>query len=723
MGGEEERLKMIPEEQCSLETVVVPKSQTSISAPDNPANYVNRELSWLAFHQRLIEEAKDTSHPLLERVKFFAICGSNLDEFFMIRVAGLTRQVQEGMQKIPPDGMLPTEQLRAIQKVVEDLTDVHAWCWKEELDPALRRAGISIDRYDELTPAQREYLAQYFEGVIMPSLTPMAFDAAHPFPFISNLALNLAVVVQDNRGIERFARMKLPVELFSRFICVPGSAQYLSGREQHCILLEDLVAAHLGRLFPGLEVVASYPFRVTRNAEIEVVIENGCDLMSAVEEGVANRRIAPPVRLEVAASMPDEIVEMLRKKFCLSEEQVYHNSGPLAMVDFWGLLDFDRPDLKDEPFVPAIPPQLAGEEDILRALEEQDVLLYHPYDSFIPVIRMLEQAARDPDVLAIKITLYRIDRNSPVINALLLARKCGKQVTAVVELKAKFDEKNNITFARTLEEAGVHVVYGHERLKVHAKLCLIVRKKGDGIVRYVHIGSGNYNAVTTRIYADFSYITCNPEIGADVTELFNALTGYAEQFRYRRLLVAPDTLKSGVLQRIEREIERHNTHGDGYIACKMNGLLDRDIITTFYRASQAGVPVDLNVRGLCGLRPGIPGVSDTIRVISIVGRFLEHARIYYFRNGGDADILLGSSDLMPRNLKRRVEVLFPVPDARYRNAICDILQVHLRDTEKSHMLMPDGTYARLKNTDEEEERMNSQTWLTEHRGEWNRENS
>lgn len=715
-------MKATVEESCRLRNTGETPSAEPPAIPAGPAHFINRELSWLSFHRRLIDEAKDTTHPLLERVKFFAICGSNLDEFFMVRVAGLTRQVQEGIQKIPPDGMLPTEQLSAIRGVVDELTGKHARCWKEELNPALRNEGVFIDRYDELTPAQRADLGDYFESVIMPSLTPMAFDAAHPFPFISNLALNLAVVVRDSRGRERFARMKLPVELFSRFICVPWDIPDSSGREQHCILLEDLVAAHLDRLFPGCEVVASYPFRVTRNAEIEVVIDNGCDLMTAVEEGVANRLVAPPVRLEVAASMPDDIAEMLRKKFCLHSDQVYRNAGPLAMVDFWGLLDIDRPDLKDEPFMPAIPPQLAGGEDILGAIEEQDILLYHPYDSFLPVIHMLEQAARDPDVLAIKITLYRIDRNSPVISALLLARKCGKQVTALVELKAKFDEKNNITFARTLEDAGVHVVYGHERLKVHAKLCLIVRKKGHGIIRYVHIGSGNYNAVTTRIYADLSYITCDPEIGADVTELFNALTGYAEQSQYRRLLVAPDTLKSGILQRIDREIERHKSHGDGYIACKTNGLLDRDIITAFYRASQAGVPVDLNVRGLCGLRPGIPGLSDTIRVISIVGRFLEHARIYSFRNGGDVDILLGSSDLMPRNLKRRVEVLFGVPDARYRDAIGTILQVHLRDTEKSHLLMPDGTYARIENTPGEEGRMNSQTWLTEHRGEWNRKN-
>lgn len=718
-GGD--KMKVTAKDSCRPDMTEEKHFAGKLEKPLDPAHFINRELSWLAFHQRLIHEVHDTRHPLLERVKFFAICGSNLDEFFMVRVAGLTRQVQDGVQKIPPDGMLPTQQLCAIRSVVDALTDEHARCWKEVLHPALHDAGIIIDRYDELTPRQREYLGQYFEGVIMPSLTPMAFDAAHPFPFISNLALNLAVVIRDSRGTERFARMKLPVELFSRFICVPGCTLDSSGREQHCILLEDLVSAHLGRLFPGLEVVASYPFRVTRNAEIEVAIENGCDLMTAVEEGVANRRVAPPVRLEVAASMPEDIRDLLRKKFCLHPEQVYQNAGPLAMVDFWGLLDFDRPDLKDVPFEPATPPHIAGEKDILGALEERDLLLYHPYDSFIPVIRMLEQAARDPDVLAIKITLYRIDRNSPVIHALLGARKCGKQVTALVELKAKFDEKNNITFARTLEEAGVHVVYGHEKLKVHAKLCLIVRKKGDGIIRYVHIGSGNYNAVTTRIYADLSYITCDPEIGADVTELFNALTGYAEQSQYRRLLVAPDTLKTGILQRIDREIEHHNTYGDGYIACKTNGLLDRDVIAALYRASQAGVVVDLNVRGLCGLRPGIPGLSDNIRVISIVGRFLEHARIYYFKNGGDPDILLGSSDLMPRNLKRRVEVLFPVPDIWYRDAISEVLQVHLHDTEKSHILMPDGTYVRLANTTGEGQ-MNSQTWLTEHRGEWNRKN-
>ncbi|WOX55938.1 MULTISPECIES: polyphosphate kinase 1 [unclassified Methanoculleus] len=680
--------------------------------------FINRELSWLAFHRRVLEEAQDATHPVLERVKFLAICGSNLDEFFMVRVSGIRRQMSEGAQELPPDGMSPAEEMAAIRSEVEPLVRAHAQCWSEELLPALRQSGIYIHRYRDLVPAERAQLCDYFDRIIMPALTPMAFDAARPFPFISSMSLNLGIIVRDQKGMEHGARLKVPVGLFPRFVRVPIASGGGQGKQEyHFVLLEDLIAENLGRLFPGMQVAASYPFRVTRNAEIEVVVDEASDLLTAIEMGVSTRRVGHPVRLETGGPVPGSMRDIFEKKLDLSPNDIYETDGPLALADLRELQDIDRPDLKDRPFIPAVPPVLENEVTAFSRLEKQDAMLYHPYDSMAPLVRLLREAARCPEVLAIKITLYRIDRDSPIIDTLLEARRNGKQVTAVVELKAKFDEKNNITYARNLERHGVHVVYGHEKLKIHAKLCLIVRRKGDRIVRYVHLSSGNYNTVTSRIYGDIGYITSDPDIGADATELFNALTGYAEQQTYRKLLVAPTTLKSGILERIEREILHQGEHGNGYIAMKLNGLLDPEIITALYRASEAGVAIALNVRGLCALRPGIPGVSENISVISIVGRFLEHARIYYFRNGGDEEILLGSSDLMPRNLKRRVEILFPVPNPAIRKELVKILNIHLGDTVKARRLLSDGTYERVTPKDGEPG-IDSQQWLIEHRGEW-----
>ncbi|NVO66948.1 polyphosphate kinase 1 [Methanofollis tationis] len=675
---------------------------------DAPGLYINRELSWLSFNRRVLEEAQDPAHPLLERLKFLAICGSNLDEFFMARVSGLLRQVEEGALETPPDGMTPGEQLAAIRTAVRSLYPAYAHCWEDDLLPALGAAGIAIARVADLDPSLRAALRETFETSILPTLTPMAFDAARPFPFISSLALSLAVVVRDGDGSSRFARVKVPVGLFGRFSPVDARS---------FVLLEDLVAANLDLLFPGMAIAGAWAFRVTRDAEIEVQIEEGSDLLTAVEEGVAHRRTADAVRLEVAADMPSDLVSFLAGHIGLLPEQVYGSPAPLALSDLWSLHALDRPDLRDAPFLPAVPPLLDPPEAAAERLRREDLLLYHPYDSFAAFVRFLSHAADDPAVLAIKITLYRIGADSPVLDALLAARKNGKQVTVLVELKAKFDETENISWARTLERAGVHVVLGHPRLKVHAKVCLIVMRHDSGILRIVHLGSGNYNPVTTRIYGDLSYMTADPAIAEDVGHLFNALTGYARPPGYKRLLVAPDHLRNGIVARINREIERHQTHGDGSIAWKMNGLLDGDVIRALYRASRAGVQVDLQVRGLCALRPGVPGVSENIRVLSIVGRFLEHARIYYFHNGGEPEVLLGSADMMPRNLNRRVEVLFPVPDPAIALEVKRIFDIHFADTVKGRWLCPDGTYLRAR-PEGETEPLSSQDWLITNRGVW-----
>ncbi|MDD1770128.1 MAG: polyphosphate kinase 1, partial [Methanomassiliicoccales archaeon] len=559
-----------------------------------------------------------------------------------------------------------------------------------------------------------------FDQEIFPTLTPLAFDAGQPFPFISNLSLNLAITLTDSKGRERLARVKAPTTTFSRFIRLPAGnrhAKAAEGRSIDLIPIEELIANNLDQLFPGLTVRSAHPFRVTRDAEIEILLDESEDMLEAVEEGVEGRRHGPAVRLEVDSQMPEHLRETLARKLRMPMYLVFQSDAPLGLADLWQLHSIDRPDLKDPSFSQCHPPGLADPERLFAAFRRKDQLFFHPYDSFTPVVNWLNQAATDPDVLAIKITLYRIDKRSPIIDSLIEARKSGKQVAAVVELKAKFDEENNISFARTLEREGVHVLYGPVDLKVHAKMCLVVRKEKDGIVRYSHLSSGNYNNVTTKVYGDLGYVTCDPQIGADVSHLFNALTGYAEA-SYKKLLVAPKGLRAGIIARIEREVERHRKEGNGYIAWKLNGLLDKEVIDALYAASQEGVKIDLNVRGMCALRPGIKGLSENISVTSIVGRFLEHSRIYYFRNGGQEDVLLGSSDMMPRNLDRRVEVLFPVEDADIRRSLVDhILRAHLRDTVKARRLLPSGHYERVR-PDGGEEAFDSQVWFVKNKGIW-----
>jgi polyphosphate kinase len=693
---------------------------------DDPKLYINRELSWLQFNERVLEEALDKRHPLLERVKFLAIFANNLDEFFMVRVSALRRQLARGVIEAPPDGMTPAEQLAAVWRALLPLLERQADCWCNTLLPKLRDADIRVLDYEELKGKQRKLLRRYFEREIFPTLTPLAFDPGHPFPHISNLSVNLAVVIKDPLHGERFARLKVP-DVFPRLLRIPSeekadSYESLGLAEvgsNSFVWMEQLVAANLDLLFPGLEVLAVYPFRVTRDADFEIQEDEAADLLCTIEEGVGQRYFGSVVRLELSEQMPEAVRNILVGNMDLAPYQVYTVKAPMGMASLMELTHVDRPDLKDQPFLPAIPTSLSTGEPIFSVLRRRNVLLYHPYTSFAPVVDFVTEAAKDPDVLAIKQTLYRVGQNSPVVDALMQARENGKQVAVLVELKARFDEENNIGWARALERAGVHVVYGLLGLKTHAKVCLVVRREREGIVRYVHLSTGNYNVVTSRTYADLGYFTSDPDIGTDASDLFNALTGYSRKNEYRKLLVAPGGMRQGILQRIEREIERHKQHADGYLAFKVNALTDKPCMQALYRASLAGVKIDLQVRSTCSLRPGVPGLSEHIRVTSIVGRFLEHARIYYFRNGGEEEILVGSADLMPRNLDGRVEVLFPIEDQRLRGVLRDdILFVHLKDNVQARRLLPDGTYERLR-AKSGEAALDSQLWMLEHRGAWN----
>lgn len=695
---------------------------------DDPNLYINRELSFLQFNHRVLEEALSQRHPLLERVKFLSIFANNLDEFFMIRVSGLRRQLAAGALEAPPDGMTPAEQLAAIRRqLLPELARLYD-CWHQDLLPKLREADIKVLHYDDLKRKQRHLLREYFRQEIFPALTPLAFDPSHPFPHISNLSINLAVVVNDPTHGRRFARLKVP-NIFPRLLRTPSEE---TADEYHglgltkavsntFVWLEEVIIANLDILFPGVEVLDAYPFRITRDADPEIEEDEASDLLLAIQESVRKRHFGSAVRLEIDGTMPEHVRDILVDNLNLAPYQVYTADGPIGLADVMELTDVNAPDLKDPPFQAATPPVLSTDKNIFSVIRRHNILLYHPYDSFDPVIEFVRKAARDPQVLAIKQTLYRVGPNSPIVAALMRARENGKQVAVLVELKARFDEENNIVWARALERAGVHVIYGLVGLKTHAKVCMVVRHERDGIRYYVHMGTGNYNNVTARVYADIGYFTNDPEIGADLSDLFNSLTGYAHQDTYRKLLVAPGKMQQQIIARIDREIERHEKHGDGRLAFKMNALVDKACIQALYRASQAGIQVDLNVRGICCLRPGVAGASENITVTSIVGRFLEHARIYYFRNGGEEEVLLGSADLMPRNLYRRVETLFPVEDSGLKTALRDhILDLHLRDNVQARRLLPDGRYERLQ-PESDEARLDSQSWLIEHRGVWHRE--
>jgi polyphosphate kinase len=661
-------------------------------------------LSLLEFQRRVLEEAQDERNPLLERVKFLAIVCSNLDEFFMVRVGGLKMQLAAGVIEHSVDGLTPAEQLAAIRKVALKLMVQVRECLQNDLLPQLNKAGIHILDYAALDDKQKASVDKYFEDVVFPVLTPLAFDPGHPFPHISNLSLNLAVLIRDQSGQEHFARIKVPgtlprlvpIKRSSGSVRKDGTVPY----HHYFVWLEQVIAANLDALFPGMKVIEAHPFRVTRNADMIIQELEADDLLETMEESVRQRRFGSVVRVSVNDAMPTHIRNILMENLELDRNDIYTLDGPMDIGSLMSLYNVDRYDLKDPPFLPAVPPPLdskSPDNNIFAAIRRGDILLHQPYDSFTPVVDFLRTAARDPDVLAIKHTLYRVGRNSPVVDTLLEAQENGKQVAVLVELKARFDEESNIGWAKMLEREGVHVIYGLLGLKTHSKVALVVRKEGEGIRRYIHMATGNYNAVTARLYEDLGLFTSDEDIGADATDLFNYLTGYSAKTDYRKLLVAPINLRARMEALIKREIEHQRRGEPGHLIFKMNALVDKSVIQLLYQASQAGVKVDLLTRGICCLRPGIPGLSDNIQVTSIVGRFLEHSRIYYFRNGGDEEIYLGSADLMPRNMDWRVEVLFPVEDlGLIRHLRDEVLAIYLADNVKARRMAPDGSYERLK---------------------------
>jgi polyphosphate kinase len=674
----------------------------------DPSLHLNRELSWLEFNRRVLAQAIDADVPLLERLRFLAIFASNLDEFFMVRVAGLKSQVAAGVTDRSPDGRTPGEQLEAVARRLRPMVDAAAGCLHDQLVPLLARNGVSLISIQDLGSSQRAEVDRYFEEAVFPVLTPLAVDPGHPFPYISSLSLSLAATVSDpGAGATHFARVKVP-EVLPRFTRVSRVRAYVP--------LEELIAANLDRLFPGMDVAESHVFRVTRNADLELEEDEAEDLLMAVEQELRRRRFAAVVRLEVAESMPERVVGLLQDELDVDETHTYRVPGMLGLGDLTELADLDLPRLRWRAWTPRIHPRFAPRDppgagtapsprqltaaEVFAAVRQGDILVRHPYDSFRhSVERFVTAASEDPKVLAIKQTLYRTSGDSPIVNALIKAAEQGKQVVALVELKARFDEQANIAWARTLEKAGVHVVYGLLGLKTHSKTSLVVRREGDGIRRYVHIGTGNYNPSTAALYTDLGLFSCRPALGADLTDLFNALTGYSRQEEYRELLVAPAMLRDQLSARIQREIDHHSSDRPGLIRAKLNSLIDDRLIIDLYRASQAGVQIDLIIRGICGLRPGVPGVSDHIRVISVVGRLLEHERILQF---GPDDFYIGSADWMPRNLDRRVEVLAPVRDHELREELRYILDVTLADNMQAWTLGPDGSWTRRSPGDGED---------------------
>jgi polyphosphate kinase len=671
----------------------------------DPSLYINRELSLLDFQCRVLEEAVDGSNPLLERVKFIAILGSNLDEFFMVRVAGLMKQVVSGAAEVGRDGRPPTEQLQMIREKVRQITAQAHELWGKEVQPSLEREGITVVDSSSLAPAERAAVDAYFQQYVFPVLTPLAFDPGRPFPHISNRSLNLAVVVRDAAGEEHFARLKVPDTLPQLVQVTPTLGDSDRGSSPPKVLkfvwLEQLIAANLSLLFPGMEIVESSPFRVTRDAEVAIQELESDDLLETVAEAMRERRFLEVVRLEVARDMPEKILAILTSQIEVNPQDFYRVDEPLGLDRFMEFHSLDRPELKDKPFAPTTPTSFGTDcqEGFFSLIRQDDFLLHHPYDSFQPVVDFLRQAARDPNVLAIKMTLYRVGSNSPVVAALLDAVEHGKQVAVLMELKARFDEESNVEWARTLEDAGVHVVYGIAGMKVHSKIALVVRREGDLIRRYVHLGTGNYNPTTARLYTDLGLLTCNEQIADDATHFFNALTGYAARQDPRKLLVAPHNMREKLSELIQREMEHQKAGRAARLIFKVNAIEDPDMIHLLYQAAQAGVKIDLLARGICCLRPGVPGVSENIQVISIVGRFLEHSRIYYFQNGGAAEIYLGSADLMHRNLSHRVEIIFPVETPPLVQRLKEILDVYLSDQAKARYLQADGSYTRRPNRD------------------------
>jgi polyphosphate kinase len=661
-------------------------SDTIVATPTGPALhdpslYTNRELSWLEFNQRVLDQAVAEYDPLLERVKFLAIVGSNLDEFFMVRVATLLKRQRAGLEQVSPDGLTVSEQLDSIRRRAATMLRHQAECWANRLRPALAAEGIRFLEIEEYTDKIRGYLARFFKTDIFPLLTPLAFDPGHPFPFISNRSQNFAVVVRHNRRT-KFARVKIPGGL-PRFIPIPST------EGPTFAFLEDVIRINLGVLFPDVDVVDAHLFRVIRDSDIEVQEDGADDLLESVDRSLRLQRLGPPSLLQVEPSMPRRVLKILIENFEIDDDIVMRSSDRLGFSDWMTLVRLPHPSLKDIPFTPrTLWAASHHETTVFDDIREQDRLLHHPFDSFAAVETFVRQAVDDPHVVAIKMTLYRIDKDSPLIDLLIEAADSGKQVAVLVELKARFDERNNIRWATRLEAAGVHVVYGVENLKTHCKLCLIVRHEMDGVRRYAHIGTGNYNRLTSQVYTDFGLFTADPEVLDDVSDLFNYLTGYSKRKEYRHLLVAPVSLRGDILNLITREIEHARRGRPAHIIIKNNAVTDPGVIRALYRAAQAGVDIDLIVRGVCCLKPGIPGVSERIRLRSVLGRFLEHSRVYWFANDGADEVYLGSADLMERNLDRRVEAVCRVRDAGIARHIREVvLEAYLHETHRAYELL------------------------------------
>ncbi len=680
--------------------------------------YLNRELSWLDFNARVLETALDENLPLLEQTKFLSIFYNNLDEFFMVRVAKLLYRYREGSAgEEAEEGVNPSRLLAEIRRKASALIAVASEHWLKKLSLQLREKDVHLVRYGELSEKQRRFLLSYFRDEIYPVLTPQAIDPGHPFPTISNLSLNFIIRLQGRDGADRFARLRCPSNV-PRFIFIPRNKEattYASlglkanVRDADILPLEELIREHLGLLFPGYRVMDFGLFRITRNTDVTIDEDESDDLLEAVQDMVDQRRFGGVVRLETARGMSGSLSEFLIKKLGLKPFQVYRVKGPLAFAQFMALYGLDRPGLKTPSHTPALPSELQT-DSLFRVIRGHDVFLHHPYDSFTHVVEFVQKAAEDPRVISIEQTLSLLGNHSPIVRALIEARRRGKQVTAVVELKARFDEERNITWAEELEREGVNVVYGFVGMKIHAKLCLVVRREDEGVVSYAHIGTGNYNASTAKLYTDMGLFTCHPDICADMTDLFNVMTGYAVKDNYRALLVSPSSLRRRLIEQIQNEIAVCSQGGEGEIIMKCNQLVDRKIIRALYMASMAGVKVKLLVRGICCLRPGLPGVSENITVRSIVGRFLEHARVYWFRNGGNPCMFMGSADMMVRNLDRRIEVLTPVLDENIRRTLGDILRLQLEDNMQAWELRGDGMYARLQ-PENEQAGVNSQERL------------
>lgn len=705
-------------------------SRTKINLRD-PKYYFNRATSWIEFNRRVLQEAYDDRTPLLERLKFMAIFSNNLDEFFMVRVAGIKQQIEADVQQHSADGLSPQQQLDAICQQLQPLVCEQHRFFEQTLRPLLAAQGIVLLRFQDLKPTQQKVLDKYFEEQIFPVLTPLAIDPAHPFPYISSLSLNLAVVVKDGQtGEQRLARVKVPKGL-PRFIPLPVESKAATQKPQPWlgVPIEEVIAHNLEALFPGMIIRAYHAFRITRSGDLELETDNADDLLIAIEQEIRKRRFGSVVRLELQKQAPAAIRQMLLEELSLQEADIYEVEGLVGLNSLFALRDLPRPDLQDPHWQSVVPPRLQfvnqSDEDVLpdnpevanrtgehegldffALIRDQDLLVHHPYEAFAASVqRFITIAAHDPQVLAIKMTLYRTSGDSPIVKALIAAAENGKQVAALVELKARFDEENNILWARRLEKVGVHVVYGVPNLKTHAKTVMVVRREAGKIIRYVHLGTGNYNPKTARLYEDLGLFSCQPDLGADLSDLFNFLTGYSRQRDYRKLLVAPVSLRERLLQLIAREAKQAQTGQPGRIIAKMNAITDTELIIALYQASQAGVKIDLIIRGMCCLRPGVARVSENIRVISVIGRFLEHSRIFYFENQGQPEVFIGSADWRGRNLDRRVEVVTPIEDPKIKVKLRDILDILLLDNRQAWELQPDGTYKQFQPEADEPERV------------------